>query len=831
MASPFSVFRKRQKFLMALACLLAIVAFVFLPNMGKVIGDKSRGAQNAVVITTSKFGNLRESNLRRMRDQRQKVRTVLIELGQRAGANPANVERVVDSLIGSATEQAVVDTWLKARYAEQLGMVVSDDTINSFLKQWTGNVVKPEDIDAAFKRTPPVSAIQFFEMMREELLARQFSELFFASVQARDSRGDVLPIATPGQRWDYYNRLHRTATIEAIPLAVADYVKDVSDPNEEELKTFFKENKETTPYPESPDPGFRVPHKVAFEYFKANLDKFAEKVTDAEVLSRYEKKKDYYDQAFKKPPVREPIKLEGPKEKPIKMDGLKGTKGVKDGILPKAPGDKSALPGDKSLIGGDKVRPEAKPEPKKVKDSGKPSVPADVKKEPKEPARTEPKGPDKAKDAKGNSSADRSSPFRLTSMLVDEKSDEKDAKAPAKAASPVKPESPAKVATPPKSEVPAKHESPTVKEDPKAKEPAKTKEQKPAAAAALSPEEQLEEMPAEMKKQIRREIAFERIVKVFEALRKPMDEYQKKRREYDLEVLRLKHDKKESPAPPPEPNFEKLAKENGISATRTGSVPQWEAAKLGIGTWMPAEIVNGDFGIARGARVLLSAYQSPVKFRPAVAFDGDACYLYWKSEDEKEYTPKFEDARKDILRVWKLIHARSFAKKAAEALAAEANRADKPLKTLFAKRPELRVLEPAKFSWMTLGNVAFRTSQGAEICPVTDVPMAGEDFMKTVFRLEPGKVGVAFNAPQTIVYVVRPSQFVPPYEVRWAMFPTDDFGNYAPIGLEDRNRTIQAWLKELQTSAGFEWAAGRKPDHRETAERRESGSGQSDDDD
>jgi hypothetical protein len=41
MASPFSVFRKRQKLMMALLCLMAIIAFVFLSNMGNPVGGRS----------------------------------------------------------------------------------------------------------------------------------------------------------------------------------------------------------------------------------------------------------------------------------------------------------------------------------------------------------------------------------------------------------------------------------------------------------------------------------------------------------------------------------------------------------------------------------------------------------------------------------------------------------------------------------------------------------------------------------------------------------------------------------------------------------------------
>ena len=85
------------------------------------------------------------------------------------------------------------------------------------------------------------------------------------------------------------------ATIEAVPVAVANYVKQVSDPKEEELKSFFEENKERYSNPESPEPGFHRPHKVALEYFRADYDKFAtpQTVTEAEMQQEYEKNKDY----------------------------------------------------------------------------------------------------------------------------------------------------------------------------------------------------------------------------------------------------------------------------------------------------------------------------------------------------------------------------------------------------------------------------------------------------------------------------------------------------------------------------------------------------------
>ena len=128
----------------------------------------------------------------------------------------------------------------------------------------------------------------------------------------------------------------------------------------------------------SPEPGFKVPHKVAFEYFKADIDEFAKKmtVTDPEILKQYEKNKEYYDQRYKRPLPKKPILV-----KPA--DGTKGT----------ANETKSG------------------PQPKPGKETGKSNPPADMKKSPTEPAKTapkqppktEPKEPAKAEPAKGKS--------------------------------------------------------------------------------------------------------------------------------------------------------------------------------------------------------------------------------------------------------------------------------------------------------------------------------------------------------------------------------------------------------------------------------------------
>jgi hypothetical protein len=797
MASPFSVFRKRQKFLMALMCLLAIIAFVFLPNMGNLIGGRGKGATNLVVVKTKAFGDLRQFDINRMRQERQKIRAVLLELRHAAGQDPKSAEADVNSFIGGVTEDALVEHWLRAKRAEEVGMVVNDETINKFLRDWTADRVKAADFEAAFKRMPAVSDLQFFNLMREELVARQLFNSFVPSLQVSG-----LPTATPSQRWDWYNRLHCKALIEAVPLPVADYVHRIDDPSDEELQKFFDEHKDNLPNPASPKPGFRIPQKVALEYFKADVETFTlpKSVTDAEIVEQYEKFKDSYDRKFKVRPTMQPATPAVPKEE---------KKAAKPGeTKPKQEPKETKTPQKATPAAEPKEAPKPPKEPSKTEEK----QPAVEKKEPgapKETPKSDPKEPSKAKDAKGASSADRPSPFMLTAMQQTEKAVERTPPKPAaKPETPVKPEPPAV-----KDQKPAaKPETPTAKEQ----KPA-AKEQKPAAkqpAPSRKPEDVVAELPpaliAEIRDGIAKDKAYKKIGEVFARLRKSMIAYQELRGKYDQKRIQLEFEKK--PVPPlPVFDLEKLAKENSVSAGRTKLISSWEAQGTDIGDSLV--LVQRS-----GIPVRAFAFQALPKLQPAMSVDDKAEYLFWKTEESKEDTPKLSDkgVREEVIRSWKMIQARSLAMDAAKKLQTEARKAAKPLKQVWRN---VQVLRPAQFSWMTLGNLALAAQQNPKLTTLKELPMVGDDFMQTVFRLEPAQVGVAFNAPQTVVYVVRPSEFTPLYEVRWSFFVHDDFSKYDSIGAQDQFEILRAWIEEIKKGAGFEWGPGHNVDQAQERER------------
>ena len=97
--------------------------------------------------------------------------------------------------------------------------------------------------------------------------------------------------------------------------------------------------------------------------------------------------------------------------------------------------------------------------------------------------------------------------------------------------------------------------------------------------------------------------------------------------------------------------------------------------------------------------------------------------------------------------------------------------------------------------------------------------MAGEDFMRAVFGLERGQIGVAFNAPKSVAYVIRMTELSPSREVLWKQFEVDDFSKYAPVAQADRQRIEHAWLEEIKTSSGMKWE--RKPQMTESGSREE----------
>jgi len=281
MAGSFDIFRKYQRSLLVFVAILAMLAFFVLPPFLQMGGGPVAGDPVAVAW---KDGGLRESELDRAVAMRTVVNRFLVESAVAAGRDPAQLPLFPES------EEQVVRTMLLAKEGAANGLVVSDAAINDFLADWTNNLVRPDQFNAIISglRLGPMAVSQhdLFEALRTELAARNMFVLFQTGFS-----GDP-----PGVRWDYFRRLEQRATVEAVPVVVESVAAEVPAPSSEQLRAFFERYKDDLPVARSPEPGFREPHRVKYEYLVAKRDAFLDKakkdVTDPQIAEFYEKNKE-----------------------------------------------------------------------------------------------------------------------------------------------------------------------------------------------------------------------------------------------------------------------------------------------------------------------------------------------------------------------------------------------------------------------------------------------------------------------------------------------------------------------------------------------------------
>ncbi len=101
-------------------------------------------------------------------------------------------------------------------------------------------------------RGASVSQDQLFDAIRFEVAVRYLGRLLY---------GDAEDFDTPEQRWDFYSRLHRFATIEAMPVEVKNFTAKIAEPADADLQAYFDNYKDQFSIPTNPEPGSKRPRK------------------------------------------------------------------------------------------------------------------------------------------------------------------------------------------------------------------------------------------------------------------------------------------------------------------------------------------------------------------------------------------------------------------------------------------------------------------------------------------------------------------------------------------------------------------------------------------
>ncbi|MGH7134952.1 MAG: SurA N-terminal domain-containing protein [Pirellulales bacterium] len=212
MASPFAIFRKNQKAMYALLAILCMVGF----SIGGAIDYSDRMRSTADPVVATAYGkSIHASEVHQLLRRRRLTIGFLAEC-KAAEFNLPGIAQFFapqfESTLGPATEEAVVETWVLDERARQMGLIVSDDAVNKFLKELTQDKVKPEVFRDIAKQLG-IGQPQLFDALRAELMALRLREMALGR-----------PQTTPAQRWDYYRRQKQRATVEVAAVPVEDFI-------------------------------------------------------------------------------------------------------------------------------------------------------------------------------------------------------------------------------------------------------------------------------------------------------------------------------------------------------------------------------------------------------------------------------------------------------------------------------------------------------------------------------------------------------------------------------------------------------------------------------
>jgi len=758
MASPFSVFRKHERWMMAVLGVMAMIAFVFFdPLFGMRSGP---GGNDPVVAETTLYGDIHETELARM-------------LGARALANRFAQQTIAmaygfapQGYFGSETERSVVDTMLLARKAEQMGMRMTDEEVTRFLQLLSDNRVTGDQFTEILNGITGRrgNRRQLYDALRTELLAQRLTANFAGSQQA-----------TPAERWESYQKLNSRAKIEAVPVAVADFVDKVGEPDNTAIQTLFDNYKELEPVPGSPSPGFKIPAKVAVQYLVADYEKFEDPsaVTYDEIVNEYEKSKDTrylysgdFDAATespaadaeKKPADEQPAATEPAAEKPAEQQP---------------------------------AAPESKPE--------EGAAPAE---KPAEAPAAEPAKPEGAAPTEAPSTPPQSRVSRgldgIELALADAPAL---AEATALAQADAPPEKPVAeaAATPPAAEA-AKPDAAAGEAEKSASGTVSLKDEYSLPQDVNPPKyDPLWKVESSIRTELARRKAAQKMQEVLNQVREQkLVKYGNDRTRWEV-----KHERDKTVQPPTPIDFDVLAKEFNLTTYTTKLLSAYELSQVeGIGESFVGErsFVQYAFG--------------PLQlFQPVIS--GDAAgnqYLAWKIEQQEARVPKLDEIRDEVVRAWKMMEARKPALEHAKSLVQTAEK-DKITLVELATRDVLEKVQPDPFSWLTYGTTPNINSRvPPRLSAVKGIEDPGAEFMQGVFRLPPGALGTAFNNPQTIVYVVQVQEYEPSPDVLRRSFLADDYRTYAQVTEPHFREQLTAWNNSIQAEAGLKWV--RPPDAR-----------------
>ncbi|MEZ6078734.1 MAG: hypothetical protein R3C56_24595 [Pirellulaceae bacterium] len=170
--------------------------------------------------------------------------------------------------------------------AKRLGIEFSDDAVDEFILAFCDGRVATARIAEILRESSGgrLSNFDVREQLKHEL----------ASMVVRSTAASGFYATAPGEIYQDFLKLNRTAKVEAFPVFVADYMDKVQgQPSELEIETIFDLGSMQLANPNSADPGFVQPYQADFEYVESNIQQWVEreksKLTEDQLRAEYDR--------------------------------------------------------------------------------------------------------------------------------------------------------------------------------------------------------------------------------------------------------------------------------------------------------------------------------------------------------------------------------------------------------------------------------------------------------------------------------------------------------------------------------------------------------------
>ena len=774
MSNPFATFRKNQKYWMAATVLLAILAFVVAPAIETATQAFRSGGADDMVVVRWDGGRITAADLNAATTKHGSLVRFLGALAKRVmenGGRPRvpgfQVSPQTGQILGlgiqtSSNDVDVCRSRILASHAKEMGVEFNDDSADAFLLEFCDDRISNEEFNEIFTDATngQLSQFEMRELLKEELAAVIVSQVGRIGVFTR----------SPGAMWTDFQKLNRTAKVEAFPIFVDDYVGKVdASPTEAEIQAIYDDGTTRAFNPNSPEPGFIRRYHANVEYVQSNLQayiqSFRDKVTEEEIKAEYDR--------------REPAA------------GATGTDATSDQLETEPATTETAT-----------TASEDEPSESTPTESANQSSTA-------EPATETPESTTETPEASDQSSMAEGSKVRLVAF-------QQDGPPPVVNPPALQPDAPAVSVTGEADAAPGET-APEQEGSTEASLAEIAKEEGDVAVAEPSPEKPSPEMRTQTLEEAREtiidDLARDKAIPALDdsltkLIQAEMNPYYQAYRQYT--ALKRAGMEDEDTKLPTKPDLKAYAQANNLTYGETGLADAVQLASTPFGlsnirTDQNNQLAGMTANVAGSPGLELFQPMQSSYFDQAALLEGRAPeffqYIFWKTEDRPAYIPELAEVREEVVDYWKRVKARDLADNAAKALASKVTGTSSAAWESALSTTELALVDNTDpFTWMTRFQDRVMTSNVAKLDSV------GEEFMKAVFETPVNGVGVAANESKNTYYVFRVVEFGPDESDLQVRFNADPMkSGPMAIAAVESDELFLSWYRNLEEELDVQW--------------------------